>query len=173
MTQRLQEGMMALDRWIALVLLGLCMAYGYAAWFTMDANLPPFIQRNPIWPSTFPKVLSVGGIICALVIVLGLEQGPGSRDENPSVMVYRRLREFELVPAAMLLALMVLYAVLLRPAGFFLATVGFLMIGSAILGERRWLTMLIVSGIATGVVWDLVQVVLGIFLRPLPVTMGV
>ncbi|MEM1005620.1 MAG: tripartite tricarboxylate transporter TctB family protein, partial [Pseudomonadota bacterium] len=27
---------MALDRWIALVLLGVCLAYGYAAWFTMD-----------------------------------------------------------------------------------------------------------------------------------------
>ena len=42
---------MALDRWIALDLLGVCIAYGYTAWFTMDANLAPFMQRNPIWPS--------------------------------------------------------------------------------------------------------------------------
>lgn len=164
---------MALDRWIALVLLGICMAYGYAAWFTMDGNLPPFMQRNPIWPSTFPKVLSIGGILCALVIVLGLEKAPGSRDENPSVIVYRRLKEFELAPAAMLLALMVAYALLLRPAGFLIATVGFLMLGSAILGERRWITMFVVSALATGIVWYLVQVVLGIFLRPLPIFMGV
>jgi len=51
---------MALDRWIALILLGVCLAYGYTAWFTMDAGLAPFMKRNPIWPSTFPKVLSVG-----------------------------------------------------------------------------------------------------------------
>lgn len=164
---------MALDRWIALVLLGICLAYGYAAWFTMDANLPPFMQRNPIWPSTFPKVLSVLGTLCALVILLGLEPGPESRDDNPSVIVYRRLKEFKLGQAGLLLALMVAYALLLRPAGFLLATVGFLMLGSVILGERRWITMFLVSAIATGVVWYLVQVVLGIFLRPLPVMMGV
>ena len=46
---------MALDRWIALALLGVCLAYGYTAWFTMDDGLAPFMKRNPIWPSTFPE----------------------------------------------------------------------------------------------------------------------
>lgn len=164
---------MALDRWIALVLLGICLAYGYAAWFTMDASLPPFMQRNPIWPSTFPKVLSIAGILCALVILLGLEPGARKPEDDPSVIVYRRIREFDLPPAAALLTLMVFYALLLRPAGFILATMGFLIGGSVILGERRWITMILVAGIATGVVWYLVQVVLGIFLRPLPAFMGV
>ena len=59
---------MALDRWIALVLLGVCLTYGYAAWFTMDGSLPPFMQRNPIWPSTFPKVLSVLGVVACAVL---------------------------------------------------------------------------------------------------------
>ena len=52
---------MALDRWIALILLGFCFIYGYTAWFTMDVGLAPFMKRNPIWPSTFPKILSVLG----------------------------------------------------------------------------------------------------------------
>jgi len=65
---------MALDRWIALILLGLCLAYGYTAWFTMDAELAPFMRRNPIWPSTFPKVLSILGVIASLIILLGLEK---------------------------------------------------------------------------------------------------
>ena len=56
---------MALDRWIALIILMICIAYGYTAFFTMDAQLPPFMQRNPVWPSTFPKVLSVLAIIAA------------------------------------------------------------------------------------------------------------
>ena len=62
---------MALDRWIALVLLGVCLTYGYAAWFTMDGNLAPFMKRNPIWPSTFPKVLSVLGMALCLLVTAG------------------------------------------------------------------------------------------------------
>ena len=59
---------MALDRWIALIILGIALAYGYAAFFTMDQLLPPFMQRNPIWPSTFPKVLAVLSIITAALV---------------------------------------------------------------------------------------------------------
>ncbi len=65
---------MALDRWIALILLGICLVYGYTAWFTMDAGLAPFMQRNPIWPSTFPKVLSILGIVACLIILSGFEK---------------------------------------------------------------------------------------------------
>ena len=78
---------MALDRWIALILLGICLAYGYAAWFTMDAGLAPFMQRNPIWPSTFPKALSVLGAGAALVTLFGLEKS----DVKMGDIDYRRL----------------------------------------------------------------------------------
>ncbi|MEM9306247.1 MAG: tripartite tricarboxylate transporter TctB family protein [Pseudomonadota bacterium] len=159
---------MALDRWIALVLLGVCLAYGYAAWFTMDALLPPFMQRNPIWPSTFPKVLSVLGIATALIIVLGIEKS------EPKVgdIDYRKLWQYNLGQALLLLGLMVLYALLLRPAGFLISTSGFLILGSVILGERKIVLTVIVAALATGVVWYLVQIVLGIFLRPLPTFLG-
>ena len=48
---------MALDRWIALVLLGICLAYGYTAYFTMDdllalmegeTTLPPEEQEESL-----------------------------------------------------------------------------------------------------------------------------
>ncbi len=159
---------MALDRWVALVLLGICLAYGYAAWFTMDGNLPPFMRRTPIWPSTFPKVLSILGILFSLIILFGLEKS----ETKIGDIDYRKLWEYHLGQALLLLGLMVAYALLLRPAGFILATTGFLIGGSVILGERRWLVMIVVAGIATGTVWYLVQVVLGIFLRPLPFFMG-
>ncbi len=159
---------MALDRWIALVLLGICLVYGYTAWFTMDDALAPFMRRNPIWPSTFPKVLSVLGIAFCLIILLGLEKG----EQKIGDIDYRRLWDYNLGQALLLLALMVAYALLLRPAGFLLATSGFLIAGSLILGERRWLLTIVIAAIATGVVWYLVQQVLGIFLRPLPVFMG-
>ncbi len=159
---------MALDRWIGLVLLGVCLVYGYTAWFTMDGGLAPFMQRNPIWPSTFPKVLSIMGIIASLIIVLGFEKGEAKIGD----IDYRKLWEYNLGQALLLLALMAAYALLLRPAGFLISTSAFLILGSVILGERRILLTLIIAAVATGVVWYLVQVVLGIFLRPLPLFLG-
>ncbi len=156
---------MALDRWISLILLGICLAYGYAAWFTMDAQLAPFMQRNPIWPSTFPKVLSVLGILTSLIILFGLEKSEAKVGD----IDYRRLGDYHLGQALLLLGLMVAYALCLRPLGFILSTAGFLILGSVILGERKWHIMVPVALIATGVVWYLVQQVLGIYLRPLPI----
>ncbi|NCV10307.1 MAG: tripartite tricarboxylate transporter TctB family protein [Rhodobacteraceae bacterium] len=159
---------MALDRWVALVLLGICLTYGYTAWFMMDGALPPIMKRLAVWPSSFPKVLSIAGIILSLIVVLGIEKG----EVKVGDIDYRRLHEHKLGQALALLGLMVAYAILLRPAGFLLATSGFLIGGSVILGERRWIVMIVVSAIATFGIWYLVQEVLGIFLRPLPFFMG-
>ncbi|CAN0583803.1 unnamed protein product [Ectocarpus sp. 12 AP-2014] len=158
---------MALDRWIALIILGIALAYGYAAFFTMDQGLPPFMQRNPIWPSTFPKVLAILAILTSVVIVLGLEKSDPDDTKTPDID-YRRLADYHLGQALFLLGLMVAYALLLRPAGFLLSTAGFLILGAVILGERRFHILIPVAAIATGVVWYLVEGVLGIFLRPLP-----
>jgi len=159
---------MALDRWIALVLLGICLAYGYAAWFTMDEGLAPFMRRNPIWPSTFPKLLSILGIIATLFILLGVEKSvPKEADID-----YRRLGEYHLGQALLLLVLMATYALCLRPLGFLVSTLAFLILGSYILGERKWYVMLPVASIATVSVWYLVQEILGIYMRPLPGFIG-
>lgn len=157
---------MALDRWIAFVILCVALAYGYAAYFTMDQLLPPFMQRNPIWPSTFPKVLSALAIIASLIILFGLEKSEET-EKKPDID-YRRLGDYNLGQALALLGLMVAYALLLRPAGFLLATVGFLSIGAIVLGERKIQFLLPISAVATFVVWYLVEGVLGIFLRPWP-----
>lgn len=159
---------MALDRWVALVVLGICLIYGYTAWFMMDGALPPIMKRLAVWPSSFPKVLSISGIILSSIVLLGVEKG----EEKVGDIDYRRLHEYKLGQALVLLGLMVAYAILLRPAGFLLATSGFLIGGSMILGERRWFVMIVVSTIATFGIWYLVQEVLGIFLRPLPYFMG-
>lgn len=159
---------MALDRWIALILLGICLTYGYAAWFTMDGSLAPFMKRNPIWPSTFPKVLSIFGIVASSIILLGLEKA----EVKIGDIDYRRLHEYKLGQALTLLGLMVIYALMLRPVGFILSTSGFLIFGSFILGERKWHIMIPVAAAATLIVWYLVQEVLGIYMRPLPGFIG-
>jgi putative tricarboxylic transport membrane protein len=159
---------MALDRWIALILAGICLAYGYTAWFTMDANLAPFMQRNPIWPSTFPKALSVLGLAASCIILFNLEKG----EDIIGDIDYRRLGDYKIGQAIMLLLLMVAYALCLRPLGFIGSTMSFLVLGAFILGERKWHVMLIVAFIATFAVWYLVSEVLGIYMRPLPRFLG-
>nr|WP_319383242.1 tripartite tricarboxylate transporter TctB family protein [uncultured Roseibium sp.] len=157
---------MALDRWLALVILLICLAYGYAAYFTMDALLPPIMKRSPIWPSSFPKVLVIGGILLSLSVLLGLEKSPEKKDAADINL--SRLHEYKVGQAVLLLALMVAYALLLRPLGFLASTFLFLTVGSFILGERRYVMMGLVGAIAAGTVWYLVDVVLGIFLSPFP-----
>ncbi len=159
---------MPLDRWIALVFVAFCCAYGYAAFFTMDQLLPPFMQRNPVWPSTFPKVLSVIGIVVGLVVLLGLEKPDPNAPETAPEINYRRLTDYKLGQALGLLAAMVAYALFLRPAGFLAATSLFLAGGAMILGERRFVVLIPVAAAAAGLVWYLVQEVLGIYLTPLP-----
>jgi len=157
---------MALDRWIAFVILCVALAYGYAAFFTMDGLLPPFMQRNPIWPSTFPKILSVLTVLTCLVILLGLEKSDDP--DNIGDIDYRRLGQYNLTQALLLLGLMVAYALLLRPAGFLFSTFAFLSAGAFVLGERKFHILLPVAAAASFAVWYLVDQVLGIFLRPWP-----
>ena len=134
----------------------------------MDDSLAPFMRRNPIWPSTFPKVLSILGVIASTIILLGLEKG----EQKQSDIDYRRLGDYNLLQALLLLGLMVAYALCLRPLGFIISTAAFLILGSVILGERNWRMMFLVTFIATLSVWYLVQQVLGIYLRPFPGFLG-
>jgi len=155
---------LALDRWIALILLGVCLVYGYTAWFTMDANLAPFMRRNPVWPSSFPKILSILGILVLFFILFGFEKS----EQKEKDIDYRRLHEYHLGQAMMLLGLMVAYALCLRPFGFLFSTTAFLIASSFILGERKWHIMVPMSLTTTIVIWYLIQQLLGIYLRPLP-----
>ena len=157
---------MALDRWIAFFILLICLAYGYASFFTMDDLLPPIMQRAPIWPSSFPKVLAVGAVILSFAIVLGFEKSPPKGDAADINL--SRLGDYNVGQALLLLGLMVAYALLLRPLGFLASTFLFLFLGSFILGERRYGFMALVSALAAGGVWWLVDGVLGVFLRPFP-----
>ena len=70
-----------------------------------------------------PKVLAVLGIAVALWIVLGFEKSDTTSDAVD--IDCRRLHEYKLGQALILLGLMVAYALLLRHFGFLGATFGF------------------------------------------------
>lgn len=160
---------MALDRWIAVFFLLICLIYGYTAFFMMDGSLPPFMKRNPIWPSTFPKMLSILGMVTALTVLITSKE---EKEFDEGAINYRRLGDYKIGQALFLMGLMVAYAVCLRPIGFLTATTLFLFIGGYLLGERRYHILIPVAAIASGTIWYLVQEVLGIFLRPLPWFIG-
>lgn len=161
---------MALDRWIALAFIALCCVYGYAAFFTMDDALPPILRRNPIWPSTFPKMLAVSGIIVGMMVLFAPKTAkPEAKADG--TMELAKWREYQLMPALALVVLMLGYAMTLRPLGFFGSTTLFLMLGAMILGERKLHILIPVAGISAWSIWYLVQEVLGIFLRPWPAFM--
>ncbi|MCH8106036.1 MAG: tripartite tricarboxylate transporter TctB family protein [Proteobacteria bacterium] len=158
---------MTLDRAIAGIFILICLIYGYTAFITMEANLLPFELNMTFLPNTMPKVLSVLGVIVGLVVVI--QTGPNNQAEiDPSEIDYRNMRQYKLVQALLLLALMVAYALLLRPIGFLAATTSFLAGGSMILGERRYIVLFPVAVFTAFLIWYLVHEVLGIFLRPWP-----
>lgn len=159
---------MALDRFIALAFVALCCVYGYAAFFTMDQMLPPILQRNPVWPSTFPKILTVLGIIVGLIVLFTPKPATKDVEVKDGTIDVSRLGDYHVGQAIGLLVLMVMYALMLRPLGFVGSTIGFLVLGAVILGERRFQILIPVAAVAAGSIWYLVQEVLGIFLRPWP-----
>ena len=158
---------MAFDRWIALALLAISLVYGYSAFFVVDAQLPPIMRRAAVLPSSFPKVLSIGAVLLSLAIVLGVEKSL-AKDPDAADISLSRLGQYNYGQALLLLGLMVCYALALRPLGFLASTFLFLTLGSFLLGERRYVLMGITAAIAAGSIWYLVDVVLGIFLRPFP-----
>lgn len=154
---------MTLERWLSLAFLLFCMSYGYGAFITMDAALPPFAKFSPVWPSSFPKILTVIG----LVLAFG-QLTIWHRSEPEGEIDRRHLHQYEWLTAGQILALMIAYALLLRYLGFLVATMMFLVLSAWVLGERRLLTLLLISAVGAVGIWYLVDPVLGIFLRPMP-----
>ena len=111
-------------------------------------------------------MLCVLAVLTSLFILLGFEKSPEG-GKKPDID-YRRLGDYHLTQALMLLGLMVAYALCLRPAGFLVSTFAFLSVGAFILDERKFHILLPVAATASGAVWYLVDEVLGIFLRPWP-----
>ena len=71
-------------------------------------------------------------------------------------------------PSVAMIALMIVYSTYLRAGGFIPSTFCLLLFGSIILGERRWIAMIIVSVVAPLAIWLLVTYVLDRTIPPLP-----
>ena len=148
--------------------IGLCINF-FNLWiysfFGMDHLLAPIMRRNPVWPSTFPKILSVSGLIISMVVLLNFEKSSNVIGDDMSLSKWR---QYKLLDALLLILGMIFYAVFLRNLGFIAATFLFLFLGGVLLGERRYLLSLIISGASSYGIWYLVDSVLGIYMTPYP-----
>lgn len=156
---------MALDKWIAVFFLLVSLVYGYASY---TYPLLPFERNMAFLPNTMPMVLSVLGIILAIVILLSPRAAPDEEGDVLGDINLSRIREYKFGQALSLIGAMILYAVALRPLGFIAATTLFLIGTGWALGERKLPVMIGIAVFSAGVIWLLVQEVLGIFLQPLP-----
>lgn len=142
------------DRIGGVLLLIFCIAYGL---LSQRITLLPFQENVAFHARTMPEVLAVLGIGLSLLVIVF----PGS-DETP------KLRGFNWTNCLFFLALMSLYGLTIRPLGFILSTSLFLMIGFAILGERRPLTLVLVAVPLVVAFWVLMTQGLDVFIEPLP-----
>ena len=148
------------DRLIALLLLAFSIGYGMLA---LDYQLLPFEVRMPFKPNTMPIGLAALGVFFSLAVLIAPGGRPGGLASDADGW-----RDFDWKRTIGLITLMVVYAMLLRPAGYVVATTGFLAGGSFLLGERRYVVVLSVALIGAFSTWYLVDTVLGIYMKPLP-----
>ena len=162
--------MLSINRWVALGLLAFSSGYGYLA-FTY--RILPFERFLAMKPNTLPIGLAVAGMICSIALLLmpkGHDSESGEEKTVPG-SDHKYLEspgDYEWGKGVALLVLAVVYALSLRQAGFLLSTSMFLIIGGVMLGERKYWILVPVSCFASFLVWYLVDEVLTIFMRPLP-----
>jgi len=161
---------MKLEKYIALILCLIFILYGYEAFFTMDELLPPILKRNPVWPSTFPKILAAFGFFISILILLNIEKNEVNTSEN---LDYKKVTNHSYFKVILLILGMVLYALNLRYLGFILSSFLFLSLSSFLLGERNFVKCLIIILISTLSIWYLVNEILGIYMNPYPLFLKV
>lgn len=142
------------DRIGGVLLLIFCIVYGL---LSQQIKLLPFQANVAFHARTMPEVLSVIGIGLALLIIIF----PGSHNKP-------QLRGYNWIVGAVFLALMSIYGLTIRPFGFILSTSLFLMIGFALLGERKPLTLILVAVPMVVAFWVLMTQGLDVFIEPLP-----
>ena len=158
--------MLNLEKFLALIILIICILYAYTSFITMQANLLPFEKNMTVLPNSLPKVISIFGIIISTFLILKKEEH--NSEESISSINLKNVFNFYYGKALSIILLMIIYTLCLRPVGFILSSVLFLFLASFILGERSYIKLAIICLLGTSIIWLLLEKVLGIYLRPFP-----
>ena len=158
--------MLNLEKFLALIILIICILYAYTSFITMQANLLPFEKNMTVLPNSLPKVISIFGIIISTFLILKKEEH--NSEENISSINLKNVLNFYYGKTLSIILLMIIYTLCLRPVGFILSSVLFLFLASFILGERSFIKLAIICLLGTSIIWLLLEKVLGIYMRPFP-----
>lgn len=158
--------MLNLEKFLALIILIICILYAYTSFITMQANLLPFEKNMTVLPNSLPKVISIFGIIISTFLILKKEEH--NSEESISSINLKNVFNFYYGKALSIILLMIIYTLCLRPVGFILSSVLFLFLASFILGERSFIKLAIICLLGTSIIWLLLEKVLGIYMRPFP-----
>ena len=158
--------MLNLEKFLALIILIICILYAYTSFITMQANLLPFEKNMTVLPNSLPKVISIFGIINSTFLILKKEEH--NSEESISSINLKNVFSFYYGKALSIILLMIIYTLCLRPVGFILSSVLFLFLASFILGERSFIKLAIICLLGTSIIWLLLEKVLGIYMRPFP-----
>ena len=155
------------DRVIGVGLLLVSIFFMYQALQLQDV-IPPIFRRAPMRLDTMPKIIGVIAILASLVTIIApstaVRQSVDGKVKEAqsklSDLSFDNIGQYAVGQLAAMVAMMSVYALVLRPLGFIPSTVLFLFFGSFLLGERRWLGMVLVAIIAPTSIWLLVTYVL-------------
>ena len=104
---------------------------------------------------TFPIYLGYAGLIFSALYIILPERKPTNVDV--SILEYKK--------TILLVALMIIYGITILKAGYFLSTSIFLVLSYIVLGERRWIWVLILSFPFVAIFMYLLHGLLNIYLR--------
>jgi putative tricarboxylic transport membrane protein len=142
------------DRIGGVLLLVFCMAYGY---LSQQIVLLPFQASAAFHARTLPEALTVLGIGLSVALIIF----PGSRENV-------QLAGFNWITALLFILLMMAYGLTIRPLGFIVSTIAFLMAGFALLGERRLWKMVVIAVPLVVLFWLMMTKGLDVFIEPFP-----
>lgn len=137
-----------------LIFLVFCVGYGY---LTTKITLLPFQQNAAFTAKTLPQALTFLGVVLSLVLII-----------KPGDEVMPDLRGYHWKQGLLICVLMVIYGFVIRSFGFIPSTVIFLISGFYILGERRWIMMLLTALILVVFFWVLMTQFLGVYIAAWP-----
>ena len=134
------------DSLAALLIAAVCIAYLRGA----QGFQSPLVA-DPLGPSAFPIILGWSGLILAAAQIILAWTGRGSPGERSEISL-------QILKPLALFALLVVYALVLEPAGYILATFAFVIISFLMLGEPLWRGGLIAAGFSAGFYYLFVKI---------------
>ncbi len=142
----------------ALVMLVFSFAYGYQA-----TKMPlTFLAAQETFNS---KTLPIGLTVAAIIISLLMLILP-STDPDGSGRISEAFKGKVWNKTIWLFVNMAIYGFIMPFLGFIISSILFLLVGFYILGERRWILMLLAAVFVVVGLWVLLSILMGVYIAP-------